>query len=46
VGVEFLFKLDPSVFAPAVVVVNNFRTGSILKAGYINYDLLRKALAI
>jgi len=46
VGVEFLFKLDPNVFAPAVVVVNNFRTGSILKAGYINYDLLRKALAI
>lgn len=46
VGVDFLYKLDPSVFAPAVVVVNNIKTGSLFKAGHLNYEVLRKALGI
>ncbi|MEM3542708.1 MAG: methenyltetrahydromethanopterin cyclohydrolase, partial [Candidatus Methanomethylicia archaeon] len=39
-------KLDPSVFAPAVVVVNNIKTGSTFKSGFINYEILRKAIGL
>ncbi|MEM0084510.1 MAG: methenyltetrahydromethanopterin cyclohydrolase [Candidatus Methanomethylicia archaeon] len=46
VGVDFLYKLDPSVFAPAVVVVNNIKTGSTFKSGFINYEILRKAIGL
>lgn len=46
VGVDFLYKLDPSVFAPAVVMVCNIKTGSIFKAGYINYEILKKAIGL
>lgn len=44
IGVEFLFKLDPSVFAPAIVMVNNSKTGSTFKSGFINYEVLKKAI--
>jgi len=43
-GWDFLYKVDPLVFAPAVVVVNNATTGSSFKAGKINYEILEKAL--
>uniref|UniRef100_A0A7C1NXV1 Methenyltetrahydromethanopterin cyclohydrolase n=1 Tax=Thermofilum pendens TaxID=2269 RepID=A0A7C1NXV1_THEPE len=43
-GWDFLYKVDPSVFAPALLVVNNVRSGSTLLAGRINYDILERAL--
>ena len=46
VGVEFLYKLDPKVFAPAVVEVNNMRTGRTFRAGKINVEVLRASLAL
>ncbi|MDK6029250.1 methenyltetrahydromethanopterin cyclohydrolase [Ignisphaera sp. 4213-co] len=43
-GWDFLYKVDPQIFAPAVIAVNNVKTGSIFKAGVINMEILRKAL--
>jgi methenyltetrahydromethanopterin cyclohydrolase len=41
-GYDF-YKIDPNIFAPAVVVVNNVRTGSVFKAGEINYNALKES---
>lgn len=38
------YKIDPSLFAPAVLVVNNMKTGNIFKAGEINNKILIKSL--
>ncbi len=46
VGPEFLYKLDPKVFAPAVFVVNNIRTGNTIVKGTVNLEVLRKSLAL
>ncbi len=46
VGVEFLYKLDPKIFAPAVVEVNNIRTGKTFKSGRINVDILKTSIAL
>jgi len=43
-GWDFLYKVDPTVFAPAVVTVNNIRTGSTFTSGRINTDILKKAI--
>lgn len=43
-GWDFLYKVDPSIFAPALVVVNNIRSGRKFTSGKINYDILEKAL--
>jgi len=43
-GWDFLYKVDPSIFAPALVVVNNIRSGRTFTSGKINYDILEKAL--
>jgi len=32
------YKIDPGLFAPAVLVVNNAKTGSTFKAGKIDVD--------
>ncbi len=40
------FKIDPGLFAPAVITVNNVRTGSTFTAGYINPDLLKKSFGL
>ncbi len=34
------YKIDPNLFAPAILVVNNTRTGSMFKAGEINVEAL------
>ena len=39
-GYDF-YKIDPNIFAPAVVVVNNVKSGSTLKAGEINLNALK-----
>jgi len=39
------YKIDPNLFAPAVIIVNNIKTGRILKAGEINSDILEKSMS-
>jgi methenyltetrahydromethanopterin cyclohydrolase len=38
------YKIDPNLFAPAVVVVNNVKTGHIFRAGQILPEVLEKSL--
>jgi methenyltetrahydromethanopterin cyclohydrolase len=38
------YKIDPNLFAPAVVVVNNLKTGKTIKAGETNPEILAKSL--
>lgn len=42
-GEEVLYKVDPNVFAPAMVAINNARTGATFRAGRINTELVRRA---
>jgi len=37
-------KVDPAMFAPAVMTINNRRTGSFFTAGRVNADVLKKSL--
>lgn len=38
------YKIHPNLFVPAVLIINNVRTGKILKAGKINPEALKKSL--
>ena len=38
------YKIDPNLFAPAVLTVNNVRTGNTFKAGKINVEVLVESL--
>lgn len=38
------YKIDPNLFSPAEIFVNNVRTGNIYHAGAINAEVLRKSL--
>ncbi|MEM3673208.1 MAG: methenyltetrahydromethanopterin cyclohydrolase [Candidatus Bathyarchaeia archaeon] len=38
------YKIDPNLFAPAVVIVNNVRSGRTFKTGEINSEILLKSL--
>jgi len=40
------YKIDPSLFAPAVLIVNNVKTGSIFKAGKINIEVFRRSMGL
>lgn len=40
------YKIDPSLFAPAVIIVNNVKTGRVFKAGETNAEALAKSLAL
>jgi len=44
IGMEFLYKVDPEIFAPAVLTVNNVKTGRTFKSGKINVEILKKAV--
>jgi len=44
-GYDF-YKIDPNLFAPAVVVVNNVETGSVFKAGKIDSAVLKKSIGL
>jgi len=43
VNMDF-YKIDPNLFAPAVLIVNNMRTGRVFAAGEINAEILAKSL--
>lgn len=38
------YKIDPNLFSPAEIFVNNVKTGNIFHAGGINEDVLRKSI--
>jgi methenyltetrahydromethanopterin cyclohydrolase len=40
------YKVDPNLFAPAVVTVKNLETGTILKAGKTNVDVFRNSIGL
>ncbi|MGD0160604.1 MAG: methenyltetrahydromethanopterin cyclohydrolase [Candidatus Bathyarchaeia archaeon] len=40
------YKIDPDLFAPAVVAINNARTGNTFQVGKINPDALRRSFDI
>jgi len=40
------YRIDPELFAPAVLVVNNAKTGSVFKAGRTNTEVLRRSLEL
>jgi methenyltetrahydromethanopterin cyclohydrolase len=40
------YKVDPKIFAPAMVTVTNNKTGTTFKAGKINEQILKKAMDI
>ena len=39
------YKIDPNLFAPAIIIVNNIQTGKIFRAGEINAEILTKSLS-
>jgi methenyltetrahydromethanopterin cyclohydrolase len=40
------YKIDPNLFAPAVVIVNNVRSGRTFKVGEVNSEILLKSLGL
>jgi methenyltetrahydromethanopterin cyclohydrolase len=44
-GFDF-YKIDPDIFAPAVVVINNIKTGKTFRAGSLDIDLLKESLGL
>lgn len=44
-GFDF-YKIDPDLFAPAVVSVNNIRTGQTFRSGYVNASVLKETMAV
>ncbi|MEM3641652.1 MAG: methenyltetrahydromethanopterin cyclohydrolase [Candidatus Bathyarchaeia archaeon] len=37
------YKIDPNIFAPAVLIINNVKTGKVFKAGEFDLAALRKS---
>ena len=44
-GYDF-YKIDPGLFAPAVMVVNNVKTGKIFRAGGLNVNVLKRSIGL
>lgn len=44
-GFDF-YKIDPDIFAPAVVAVNNLKTGKTFRAGSLDIEVLKGSLGI
>ncbi len=42
-GYDF-YKIDPGLFAPAVLIVNNIKTGSTFKAGRMNVEIFKRSI--
>lgn len=40
------YKVDPKLFSPAEVTINNIRTGSVFHAGHVNEEVLMKSLGV
>jgi methenyltetrahydromethanopterin cyclohydrolase len=44
-GFDF-YEIDPNIFAPAIVAINNLRTGNIFKAGSLDVDVLKGSFGL
>jgi methenyltetrahydromethanopterin cyclohydrolase len=44
-GYDF-YKIDPGLFAPASITVNNIRTGAVFKAGEVNVAIIKKSIGL
>jgi len=44
-GYDF-YRIDPDLFAPAVVIVNNVSTGTVLRAGRVNVEMLERSVGL
>jgi len=44
-GYDF-YKIDPGLFAPAVLMVNNAKTGSTFKAGKIDVEVFKRSIGL
>ncbi|MEM2262750.1 MAG: methenyltetrahydromethanopterin cyclohydrolase [Candidatus Bathyarchaeia archaeon] len=44
-GYDF-YKIDPNIFAPAVVIINNLKTGNTFRAGEININALKESFGL
>ncbi|MGQ9551313.1 MAG: methenyltetrahydromethanopterin cyclohydrolase [Candidatus Bathycorpusculaceae bacterium] len=40
------YKIDPELFAPAVIIMNNVKTGTTFRSGEINTEALRKSFGL
>jgi methenyltetrahydromethanopterin cyclohydrolase len=40
------YKIDPHLFAPAVIVVNNIASGVTYRAGYVNTEIIEKSIGV
>ena len=44
-GFDF-YKIDPNIFAPAVVAINNMKTGKTFSAGNLDIEVMKSSLGI
>jgi methenyltetrahydromethanopterin cyclohydrolase len=44
-GFDF-YKIDPNIFAPAVVTVNNIKTGKTFRAGSLDIEVMKGSLGL
>ncbi|HIE18731.1 TPA: methenyltetrahydromethanopterin cyclohydrolase [Candidatus Bathyarchaeota archaeon] len=44
-GMDF-YKIDPELFAPAQIVINNLKTGRTFTAGKINHKVLKESIGL
>jgi methenyltetrahydromethanopterin cyclohydrolase len=44
-GFDF-YEIDPNIFAPAIMIVNNMRTGKIFRAGSLDVDVLKSSFGL
>jgi methenyltetrahydromethanopterin cyclohydrolase len=40
------YKIDPDLFAPAIITINDVKTGKTFKSGEINVEMLKKSFEI
>ena len=44
-GFDF-YKIDPNIFAPAVVAINNIKSGKTFSAGSLDIEVMKRSLGI
>ena len=44
-GMDF-YKIDPELFAPAQITINNLKTGRTLTAGEINHKVIKRSIGL
>ncbi len=40
------YQIDPHLFAPAVLMINNLETGTVFRAGEINVEVLKRSIGL